>query len=70
MATKEELEVGTKVLMKLDDGGRFTAEVQEIEEHGHWLILRPMRDPVRDVFPNGYKLGAAHWAACLEVLDR
>jgi hypothetical protein len=62
------LKVGFQVLVHLDDGGVFVGTVDAFEGDGAVVVVVPLRDPVRDVFPNGYRIGRALWRSSLTVV--
>jgi hypothetical protein len=64
-----EITLGALYDVKTDDGGRFVAKADRFERDGNVVVLIPVRDPVRDVFPLGYRLGSVHWPACLNRLE-
>lgn len=64
-----EITLGALYEVNTDDGGRFIATADRFEREGNVVVLIPTRDPVRDVFPRGYTLGKAHWAANLKPLQ-
>jgi hypothetical protein len=63
-----QLNIGDTVLVHLEPRGVFHAKVDRFESAGHVAVLMPTREPVRDVFPDGYNLGCAHWEARLTKL--
>jgi len=63
-----EITLGALYDVHMDNGGRFVATADRFEKDGNVVVLVPTRDPVRDVFPSGYALGSAHWAASLKPL--
>jgi hypothetical protein len=60
-----EITLGALYDVHMDNGGRFVATADRFENDGNVVVLIPTQDPVRGVFPNGYALGSAHWAASL-----
>lgn len=63
------LSIGDHVVVHTDGNGRFIGTVNRFERDGNVAVIRPVREPVRDVFPGGYTLGRAHWNTDLELLD-
>lgn len=61
-----EIELGAVYEVTTGTGGRFTARADRLMGNGFAVVLIPTRRPVREVFPDGYQLGRAHWDANLK----
>lgn len=71
--SEPSLNIGDKVQVLLNPRGTFVGTVTSWDPNyppGNVAIITPDRDPVRDVFPDGYQLGRAHWAGSIKVLER
>ena len=64
-----ELTTGMRVLVHLDDNGVFHGIVDRFERDGAVAVIMPTLPSVRDVFPNGYNLGSAHWKDHLTISE-
>lgn len=63
-----EITLGALYVVETATGGQFVATADRFEQDGNVVVLIPTRDPVRDVFPNGYTMGRAHWASGLKAV--
>jgi hypothetical protein len=67
-----ELKIGDRVQVHLEPRGTFVGTVTGFDPRypdRNVVVITPDRDPVRDVFPDGYVLGRAHWTNHLTRLD-
>lgn len=55
------------VRLTTDDGGFFFGTITEANDNS--VVVTPNDPAVLAVFPKGYRLGAAHWAAQLTHVD-
>lgn len=62
------LRIGSVVLVHLADNGVFAGTVDSFEADGTVAVIQPNRDPVRDVFPQGYRLDQAQWKTNLTII--
>lgn len=68
-----ELHVGDRVVVMLNPRGSFAGTVTGFDPafpDNNVAIITPDRDPVRDVFPDGYALGRAHWTGSVKIIER
>lgn len=63
-----QVTLGAEYEVKTGNGGTFTATADRFERDGNEVVLVPTEAAVRDVFPQGYRLGQAHWAHTLTQL--
>lgn len=63
-----QLTIGMRVVVHLDDDGMFAGFVDHFEDDNAVAVIVATRDPVRDVFPKGYRIGQAHWKTSLTLI--
>lgn len=63
-----ELELGEYIVTK-EDGGVMAVYLRGIEPGGHVAVFTP-GDPVMQAwYPNGYRIGRAHWGELKKVTN-
>lgn len=65
-----DVELGATYTVRTGVGdGRFVAVAEEFRGDGAIVVLRPVHEVARDIYPRGYALGRAHWDTDLVKVD-